>query len=91
MRGDSQVDRVRKVNPKIVISNKKDVKMKNKVLGTKAEPEIAEAIEEIAKKQDRPVSYIVRQAILQYLSSEGIKINKPEKEIYKIPEELIYN
>jgi len=65
--------------------------MKNKVLGTKAEPEIAEAIEEIAKKQDRPVSYIVRQAILQYLGSEGVKISRPEKEIYKIPEELIHD
>lgn len=65
--------------------------MENKILASRMEPEIVTAVEELAKKQDRPVSYIVRQAILQYLGTADVKIKKPKKEIYKIPEELIHD
>ena len=65
--------------------------MRNKILAARMEPEIVDAIEKKAKEEDRPVAYIVRKAILQYLSSENIKIERPEKEIYKIPDELIHS
>lgn len=63
--------------------------MKNKILSCRMEKELIDALEIIAEDDDRSLSYIVRQAIIEYLQKRNIKIERPEKEIYKIPNELI--
>ncbi len=65
--------------------------MKNKILSCRMEKELIDALEIIAEDDDRSLSYIVRQAIIEYLQKRKIKIERPEKEIYKIPDELIHS
>ena len=65
--------------------------MKNKILSCRMEKELIDALEIIAENDDRSLSYIVRQTIIEYLQKRKIKIERPEKEIYKIPDELIHS
>lgn len=52
------------------------MKKKSEMIGFKTTPEVKAALEEIAAKEDRSVSYIINRILTNYLLSE----NKEESE-----------
>ena len=50
-----------------------------KVLSIKIDPEMKEALEELAENEFSPVSAIVKKAIVQYLKKQGIDWRNKKK------------